>query len=270
MFKNFQNSIQNFWIITRFYYKSGNEHFIDEALQASSSNFILLAVMVVFQFTGSLSNEIITYLICGNLLYVATNPRIDWILGNIIKDKKLPNYTLLPTNIYTHFIAHGLANSWFGLLVSSISLVPILLLFIDKIDLNGLTIFNILIFVLVAVLGLLLRVALQMIIGFTTFLTKEVAGSVAIYINLELFLAGTLFPISILASILPVSLTWFKDFLILQPLAFIVYHPTQIILGNYNFSNVILTLIGVFVWTILIWILNISSLKLLKKQGYLD
>lgn len=261
IFKN----IANFWTIVRFYYKSGNEHFLDEAMQASSSAFLLLASITIFAFSGTLTSDIVTYIILGNLLYVITNPRIDWVFGMEISEKRLPNYILPPTSVFVHQLAHGIANAWFGFLISSISLIPLLLFFINSINLEGLTILNVLVFIIVAVLGLLFRVALQMIIAFTTFVTKEVSGSVAVYMNIELFLGGTLFPLTVLAKVLPSQ--FLIDFLYIQPLSFVVHHPMQVLLGNYNFEQVLLVLGGMLAWTVLTWLLAILVLNQARKKG---
>ena len=263
------NSIHNNWIITKFYYKSGNEHFLDEALQASSHAFMMLAAMAIFQFSGTLSNEIITYIIFGNLLYTLTNPRIDWLIGDIIKDKKLMNYALTPKSMFQHFSCLGLANSWFGFLVSSISIVPLLLLLNNQIEFVGTPLANVFIFLITIVLSFLFRVAFQLLVAFSTFVTKEVGGSVAVSINLELFLAGTLFLISVLADILPEKLNWLEPIIYLQPLAFVIYHPMQIILGNYNTNQSLSVLAGMFVWTVVFWVFTIHVLKWAKAKNKL-
>jgi ABC-type uncharacterized transport system permease subunit len=267
-----KNHFLNFFIIVRFYYKSGNQHFLDEALQASSNAFMLLAAMVIFQFSGTLTNQIITYILLGNLLYTLTNPRIDWLLGNIIKDKKLLNYLLPPTSIFTHFIAFGMANSWFGFLISCISIIPISLFFAGNITLSGTSLINLILFILIAIFGFLFRMAWQLLIAFSTFLTKDVGGSVAVSINLELFLAGTLFPLSVLSTVLnnllPNNFTFLVDLLYLQPLAFVVYHPMQIILGNYNLELSLLILLGILFWTVFFWLITILTLKIAKLKDF--
>ena len=263
------NPIRNAWIITRFYYKSGNQHFLDEALQASSNAFMMLAAMAIFQYSGTLTSEIVTYIIIGNLLYTLTNPRIDWLIGDIIKDGKLLNYVLPPTSIFSHFSYLGLANSWFGFLVSSISIVPILLLLNNQIDLGGVSAINLIIFLLIVIMSFLFRVAYQLLVAFSTFVTKEVGGSVAVAINLELFLAGTLFPISILADILPERLAWLETVIYWQPLAFVVYHPMQIILGNYDLSMSLKVLVATAIWTVIFWTAAILTLKLAKANDKL-
>jgi ABC-type uncharacterized transport system permease subunit len=265
-----KNYFQNFWIIIKFYYKSGSEHFLDEALQSSSSTFMLLASMVIFYFSKTLNNEIITYLLIGNLVYVISNPRIDWILGNIIRDHKLTNYIMPPTSIFKHFIGYGIANAWFGFLISSISAVPLILIFFYQITLNGLSLKNFIIFLLCIIFSLLFRVALQMIIAFSTFWTKEVAGSVAVSINIELFLAGTLSPLSILTSILPENMSFLAQVIYLQPLAFIIYHPMQIILGNYNLIQALFTLLGCILWTIILWLIAIILYKYARKSQEIE
>lgn len=266
MITNLKNSLNNFWIIIRFYYKSGAEHFLDEALQASSSAFMLLASMVIFYYSKTLDNQIITYLLIGNLVYVITNPRIDWVLGNIIRDHKLANYVMPPVSIFKHFIGHGIANAWFGFLISSISVIPLTLIFMSQISLNGVTFANLILVIAVLVLALLFRTALQMIIAFSTFWTKEVAGAVAVFINLELFLAGTLFPLSVLAAIIPAQWSILSNVLYLQPLAFIVYHPMQILLGNYDLKKSLLTLLGIGLWTVITWFFAVVLFKYARKN----
>lgn len=267
-----KTQIINFWIIVQFYYKSGNQHFLDEALQASSNAFMLLAALVIFAFSGTLNNQIITYILLGNLLYTLTNPRIDWLLGDIIKDKKLLNYLLPPTSIFTHFIAYGMANAWFGFLISCISIIPISLFFAGYIALPGLSLGNLFLFISIAILGFLFRMSWQLLTAFSTFLTKEVGGSVAVSINLELFLAGTLFPLSILASvlnnILPSQLNFLVNFLYFQPLAFVVYHPMQIILGNYDFSTSLFVLFGIFIWLLVFWSATFFAFRLAKLKDF--
>ena len=96
---------------------------------------------------------------------------------------------------------------------------------------------------------------LEFLVGLTAFWTTEIDGLVLNFGFLSKLLAGQLFPLNLLISNIFLNL--------INPFAYLFFHPMQIYLGNYNLNQILLVFAGGIAWCIVLYFLA----KLVFKMG---
>ncbi len=227
----------------------------NEAFTSLNKTFSLLTSLVIFTYIQPEPGNIINYLILGNIFLATTEAQVAWFIGNSIKDGKISRYLILPQNFLKFLFFNAFSNVFYMLITYSVSLLPIVLLFWDKLVFSWAVGWLFLLWPLVV----LIRLGLEQLIGFVAFWTTEFYGIVYLSNTLTTFLSGSLFPLYFISEKYPI----FEY----TPFALMFYHPMQIYLGKYNLNQILMVFAGGFFWSVFLFLASKIMFKLgLKKN----
>jgi ABC-2 type transport system permease protein len=230
------------WYLVKYVLKLNTYYLWNEIFSSVNKAVILLASLIIFTTIQQESSEVVTYLILGNLFFIATDPNNSWLVGESIKDGSLVRVLLQPVSVKNYFFVNGFATVFYMLFSYAISFAPVILLFWNQVDLN----LNILWLIPFWPIAVLIRSWLDIITGLTAFWSTEFYGAAFLNQTLTAFFSGSMFPLIFLSEQFPI--------LNYTPFAFILNHPMQIYLGNYTLVQTGWTLLGGIIWAIILWL----------------
>ena len=204
---------------------------------------------------GYTFSEMITYVIVGNLVTLATRNFLSDFMAREIKDGTLSFFVVKPLTYFRYAIARELGRITLPLALSVGSQMIIIILFIRHIKLpaDWLTIF---LFLIMIVLAFMLEFLLAYLIGAIAFWTDEVDGIYATIARLKRFVSGGYFPLSLLPSIyVKISLA--------LPFAYSFFVPTQLYLGKLSIPDAFKGIGVQCIWIILLY----GLIKLVWRRG---
>jgi ABC-2 type transport system permease protein len=197
----------------------------------------------------SQGNEYIEYFIFGNFIYklyllfgdIAWEVRSDIFYGG------LSNKLLLPSN-YSLFQVFSCMGG--NLFTVQINLMILILILISN---NIFFRLNIAVFPFI-IMGAIIYFSIDLIVGSLTFWIKSTNTLIEMKSSIVPFVAGGL----VLLSTNKITQTF-----IYTPFAYMIHHPMQIYLGNYNANQTLLVFAGGIAWCIILYFLA----KLVFKMG---
>ena len=211
----------------------------------------LLSVFVWSLSGRSDANEIVVYLIVGNLVLTSLMPIIIWTISQEIYDGSIVKKLILPTNLKLWYFIQTIPGVVKNFLLVFVVIIPISYLFFRDLGFTG----NFLWLLPLIIVSYISRYFIDFIVASLTFWFTRTYGINDFQISIMPFLSGALFPLSVLPA-------WAR-FMEFNPLAFTFYHPMQIYLGKYDTNQTILVFIGGLAWCLILYFIA----KLIFKFG---
>ena len=258
MLPQFINSkYYKYWYILMYSFKQSN---------LALSKFLIFRIATVLQFCLTIyvwllfkdDSNLVTYLFIGYIIRtLAVSSPTNYVASGIFSGS-ITNKLLVPTN-YTLFLfikeigARLISNS-----VSALIVLTLLPFFFGKIILPSLTF--LFLFPVILTVGFLVDFFFRYSVALSTFWLKDTIDYILDLIStLTNVLTGLYIPFQFLPSPL-------REILPFNPYAWMNYHPMQIYLGNYNSTQILLTLVGGLFWIIVLYFISQIVFKLgLKK-----
>lgn len=194
---------------------------------------------------GYAQDEIITYILIGNIIGLTTSYFLHRLISSDLKnnDSKLLIYK--PIKYLRTLLAKGLGRNIFPFLATLFLNLALLYLFIGNIPLN-LEIHYLTTIFLMLVLAFIIEFLLAYLTRFFTFWAIESKKEYAILLRIKKFLAGSYFPLTLLpASLLNISL--------FMPFAYSFFVPTQLYLKKINIAIGLRGLLTQIIWILILY-----------------
>ncbi|MCX6787652.1 MAG: ABC-2 family transporter protein [Candidatus Kaiserbacteria bacterium] len=160
---------------------------------------------------GFTLNEMITYVLIGNLCAVAVRNFLPGFIATDINDGKLSMFLVKPISYVRFIFLHELGRAFLSTVVSLVSQVLILFFFLDKIIINTDPRYLVLIVLMVSC-AFVIELLLGFLIGTIAFWTEDVEGIYATLDRVKRFFSGGYFPL----TLLPVTLATASSYLPFQ------------------------------------------------------
>ena len=244
------------YFLIKYWIKANTIYFWSEFFVGLNRTLVLLGTCVIFLYLGQKNEQpILNYLLLGSIFFTITDPIISWFVSSNIKEGKMTRW-LTYTVSHIHFLLFtALANCIYLSITSLVSLIPVILLFKQNIDLTG----NFWIFIPFLFISFIIRFSIQILSGFSSFWFTEGSGANHLALSAENFLSGSMFPL----YILPIHFNWLQ----FLPFAFTFYHPMQIYLGKYNAAKTFWVFAGGIAWCVVLYLLAKFIFKLGIKRN---
>ena len=219
-----------------------------------ANQFITAVISIVIWNINSNSNtnETLTYLIFGNILYSLTLLNNHWRFSGDIYDGTLSSKLLVPINLVGFYFFNSIAYSFRQSLVA-LFYIPILIYFSNKIQFHLQT--TIIILLLIPVI-ILIKFYFGQIAGAIGFWFKNSYGIMGFAETMLALFSGSLIPLSL-----------FPKFFESTFFAFTLHHPMQIYLGKYSNTEIIYIFIYGIAWCFMLWLLARVIFKLGLKRN---
>jgi len=212
---------------------------------------------------GFTLNEMITYVLVGNLCSVAVRNFLPSFVSRDINQGKLSMFLVKPIPYIKYIFFNELGRAAFATLLSILSQFLILLFFLDKIVYNTDPLY-ILLIVAMVFLAFIIEWLIGFLIGLIAFWTDEVDGMQLTIERVKRFFSGGYFPL----SLLPTALATISTYL---PFAYSFFYPAQLYLKKATLYEGLLGLGIQIIWIIVLSvILNIvwnAGLKRYEATG---
>lgn len=204
---------------------------------------------------GFTQNEMITYILIGNIFSVAVRNFLPGFVSRDINEGRLSMFLVKPISYLKYIFFHELGRSLLATVVSIVSQVIVVVFFLDKVILNT-DIRYILLIISMVFLAFIIELLIGFLIGTISFWTDEVDGIESSITRVKKFFSGGYFPL----SLLPATLGTLSIYL---PFAYSFFMPAQLYLKNIDLHQ---ALQGLFVEVVWIIILSIV-LSIVWKRG---
>ena len=217
-----------------------------------------LFTIAIWVITRGQDKHLITYLFIGYVIQKLSWTNVSWPVVNGILNGKIINHLLYPTNYQNYIFAREIGTSSTSNFYSVIVLALFFPFFVNNLQPPSI-IFCFLLPVFVST-AFLMSFLLQFTLSCITFWARENINPInSVLATIENVCVGLIIPFQFLPSPL-------KDILPFNPYAWMLYHPMQIYLGNYNTNQILLTLLGGVGWIITLYFISQLVFKLgLKK-----
>jgi len=247
------------WFCAIYILKSETAFFFSSFLWILSNVINFLFIVLVWSFSQrSDTNQILSYLLIGNIFFALTNFNCIWELGNNIRDGKIASKLMTPSSILMRYFCVAVSNNIIYTISIFIVLVPLVFFFKNQLDFN---LNNFWYFIPFFIIASGIRFFMQFIFGSLSFWFTGNHGITQTYETLLPFLAGSLLPFDILGN--------HFSFLSYTPFAYTFYHPMQIYLGKYSPEQTFLTIVVGIVWCVFLYIFSkvLFALGLKKNES---
>lgn len=189
-------------------------------------------------------NEIISYywvvLISVNL----TEANIALQISKDIRLGELNKYLIKPCNYSLYHLARDIPSRLLFLLMNVIPMTIIFLL-LNQYLVFKLTVFKLIAYLILIVLGYLINYLIDLLIGYYSFYFSKINyfySTIKVFRNI---MAGSIFPL----NLLPIK--WFSVLSFL-PFSYVVFFPSSIILTDSYYDNILTVFLGSLIWCIVL------------------
>lgn len=189
-------------------------------------------------------NEMITYVLIGNLFSVAVRNFLPAYITRDINEGRLSTFLVKPISYIKYIFINEIGRLLFTLIASLISQVVVILFFLNRIYLNN-DIRYIGIIIVMAFLAFLIEGLLGFLVGIITFWTDETDGLQMTIDRIKRFFSGGYFPL----SLLPIALATASKYL---PFAYSFYVPAQLYLKKITLHQGLIGLGIQLIWILLL------------------
>jgi ABC-2 type transport system permease protein len=207
---------------------------------------------------GFTLNEMITYVLVGNLFAGAVRNFLPGFVSRDINEGKLSMFLVKPISYIRFVFFNELGRSALAIFVSIISQLIIISFFLDKFTFNTEPLYLALVCVMIF-LAFIIELLIGFLIGTIAFWTDEVEGLQSSIDRIKKFFAGGYFPL----SLLPAALGSLSMYL---PFAYSFFVPAQLYLKK---IDIVAGLEGIciqLVWIVLLsCVLNFVWIKGLRR-----
>jgi ABC-2 type transport system permease protein len=252
------------WYIILYNIKLQNTYRSDGFLYAISSTIsyggsILVWFLATMNSQNFNSKEIITYLLIGGIIIKFFPVWYGEELSSKIAEGKLISNLISPTPIfwygYFQFLGKGPFGSGWILNIPSLFLLFFFWNQLLPIS-NWLNIVWILLFL---IFSYTIKYIVEFLFGSIAFWTTGTGGLMEMADSVSFFLIGGVAPLTILSN----YVNWIEY----QPFAWILHHPMQIYLGNYDLNQTLWVFAGGLVWCLALYFLAKFVFKMGLKRN---
>lgn len=194
---------------------------------------------------GFTRQEMLTYVLIGNLFSVVVRNWSHQVVSNQIHDGTLSTFLTQPINYFHYFVFRELGRHSLPTALSVGSQLMVIAFFYKIIIINpGFLMW--LVIVAMLVLAFITELFISFLIGTIAFWTEETDGLHATIERLKRFFSGGYFPL----NLLPSAVLQTSFFL---PFAYSVYIPTQIYLGKIDIATGVYGLLTQVMWIVVLY-----------------
>lgn len=210
---------------------------------------------------GFTEQEMITYILVGNLINVAVRNFLSEVVAKDIKDGRLSIFLVRPMSYFRYIITREIGRASLATFLSVLSQLIVILFFSSSLILQT-SLLPLLIILLMLPLALLMELLLSYLIGLIAFWAEEVDGLYAVIDRLKKFFAGGYFPLSLLPPV-------FVHVSFLLPFAYSFFVPAQLYLGKIDIQTGLQGIGIQLIWILLLYgvIQIVWRLGLKKYEG---
>lgn len=224
--------MRKYWIIISTYWQRALAYrFTVLAYRVGETGEILILILMWTAIYGQQPliqgyslQEMITYLLIGNLFHAATrNFMTEWI-ARIIKDGQLSTFLIKPISFFNYVLAQGIGRTS---LPTSLSILTqfVVISFFYQVFLWNANLLQIGMVLLMIALAFVFELLLSFLLGMIAFWTDEVDGIISTVDRVKKFFSGGYFPL----SLLPLGFVHLSYAL---PFAYTFFVPAQLYLGK--------------------------------------
>lgn len=199
--------------------------------------------------------EMITYVIVGNIVELATRNFLSDFMANEIKNGTLSLFVVKPLTYFRYAVSRELGRVTLPLIFSLWSQVIIVALFVRHILLPT-NLPSMLLFFVMIIMAFILELLLSYLIGTIAFWADEVGGLYATIGRLKRFVSGGYFPLSLLPIV-------YVKISMALPFAYSFFVPTQLYLGKLSIRDGVIGICVQCIWIILLYAL----IRLVWRRG---
>ena len=150
---------------------------------------------------GFTLNEMITYVLIGNLCAVAVRNFLPGFIAKDITDGKLSMFLVKPISYVRFIFLHELGRAFLSTVVSLVTQMFIIVFFLDKVVINTDPSYLALI-ALMVFCAFIIELLLGFLVGTIAFWTEDVDGIYATLERVKRFFSGGYFPLTLLPATL--------------------------------------------------------------------
>ncbi len=200
-------------------------------------------------------NEMITYILLGNLINVIVRNWLSEVVADNIKQGILSQFLVKPMEYFRYIMAREIGRISFAFFMSVLSQILVMLFFLKYFIFN-VSFQHLLVIIFIISFSFIIELLMSYLIGLTAFWTLEVDGIFTTVWRIKKLFSGGYFPL----DFLPAS---FVSASFLLPFAYSFFIPVQIYLGK---MSVTLGIKGILVQ--IFWILALYAIiKIVWKKG---
>jgi len=233
-------------------------NFISSLAYRTTAIFIILRdlmpLVISLTIYGNFSddNDYLKYFLFGNLFFkwLTLFGDINWEISSAIKYGTVSKYLILPTDWLKYEFFSVIGGNFYPVMINSLIFLVVLILSSTSLELS-LNLFWLLPFFVLAVI---IYFCIDLLVGLVAFWTPETNTLIEMKTILTPFLAGAL---------VFLDTNWITQKFIYLPWSFMVHHPMQIYLGNYNLNQSLWAFAGGLAWCLVLYLLA----KLVFKLG---
>jgi ABC-2 type transport system permease protein len=207
---------------------------------------------------GFTLNEMITYVLIGNLFSVAVRNFLPGFVSGDIKEGRLSMFLVKPISYIRFIFLNELGRIAFATVASIGSQFLVILFFLDKFVFNTETGYVLVISVMI-VCAFVIELLIGFLVGSIAFWTDEVEGMQTTIDRVKRFFSGGYFPL----TLLPASLVTFSSYL---PFAYSFFVPAQLYLKKIDLHQ---GLIGIGIQMVWIGVLS-AIVAFVWKRGLIQ
>ncbi|MEA2701671.1 MAG: viologen exporter family transport system permease protein [Candidatus Parcubacteria bacterium] len=189
-------------------------------------------------------NEMITYVLIGNVFSAAVRNFIPGYVSRDIEQGRLSMFLVRPISYMKFVFINELGRSFLATLLSVLTQIGIVLLFLDRVVINN-DPGQLLLILIMVFLAVIIELLLGFLIGTIAFWTDETDGLHTTIERVKRFFSGGYFPL----ALLPAALATVSFYL---PFQYSFYAPAMLYLGKLSFWEGVTGLLVQLAWIALL------------------
>lgn len=204
---------------------------------------------------GYTLQEMITYILIGNLVNVMVRNWLPDVVAEDIKNGTLSFFLIKPISYFKYIIFREIGRISLTFFLSVAIQLLIISFFLEDIILPS-NVFNLIIIVIMIVLAFVMELFLSFLVGLIAFWTAEVGGIYSTISRVTKFFAGGYFPLTLLPQV-------FVQASFLLPFAYTFFIPAQLYLGKIDIATGLKGIVVQIFWIAALFII----IKIAWKRG---
>lgn len=224
---------------------------------------VLLLWLLIFSNTSILKGftreEIITYIIAGNLISLLTSYFLYRVITHDIVKGEAKLLVYQPVRYFLYILARGLGKNFFPFIMSAIFHIILLYFLLDSFVIN-LNLLYLGVILLMVILAFIIEFLIAYLLRLYVFWTIKSSQFYTVLMRIKKFLAGNYFPLSLLPPLfLSASLS--------LPFAYSFFVPMQLYLKKIDLGTGLKGIGVQFIWIILMYtFIKITWQKKIKQS----
>lgn len=196
---------------------------------------------------GFTLNEMITYVLIGNLCAVAVRNFLPALISRDINEGRLSMFLVKPIPYIKYIFLNELGRTFLATVISLISQVVIILFFLNKVALNT-DVRYIALVIIMVFCAFVIELLIGFLIGTIAFWTDEIDGLQSTIDRVKRFFAGGYFPL----TLLPATLATASVYL---PFQYSFFAPAALYLKKMDLQQGLQGIVVQVVWIIILSII---------------